>query len=347
MPVRSFIAALVGFVALTVASAIIAAQRGVDFGYASDLLFGRAEGSFFCVALAWGWLGAGLLCVAGFFAAFADEADDADLPSRVRVPMGAPVALFLISAGLLWLALGCAAPRLVESVAAIAAPSPAAPADLDDALEGGEESDAPVDQDRTEPPTPDDPPPAPEPAPAPPPAPAVLNTATTLAWPYEYPRIRGEEIIGSPAMDAALAAFLPMDDAGGAVHGLLCDKAWVAFTGSASEEGPPDRNSTRARARARLAAERALAWLDAHRGCPRPIVLGVDLGQHVPTDAAGPWATAYQRQAIVIGRARATPDEALTAFEALAEMRAYYAGQRAALLGARSYRNEPSLFVPD
>ncbi len=337
MAVRSSIAALIGFVAFIVGSAVIAAGRGADFGDISALLFGRVEtASSQCILFGWGWLVAGLLSVAGFFAVFGGDDESA---GRVRMPVGVPILFLLVAGGLLWLALGCqpipAAPA--ETSPAIVEPAPPSPQpDIDDALDGAKPEAEPAAA----------PPPAVlEPAPTPRAKPPVLSAETAMAWPYEYPRIRGDEIVGSTAMDNAIAALFPMDDGDGAVRRMLCGKAWVAFTGSASEEGPADRNSTRARARARLVASRAESWLDRHSDCARPVVLGVDLGQHVPTDAVDPQATAYQRQVIVIGRDRASPDETVTPLAALAEMQAHYAAKRSGMLGSRAYRGQPAIFL--
>jgi hypothetical protein len=139
-----------------------------------------------------------------------------------------------------------------------------------------------------------------------------------------------------------------MDDKDGKVAAMLCGKAWVAFTGSASEEGPADRNAMRAKARAELVAARAEAWLDAHSDCRRPVIVALDLGQHQATNVGDPGATAYQRQLLVISRARATPEESVSSAAAVEEMEKFYADDvmRSRLLGARNYRHQAAAFIP-
>ncbi|HXI88350.1 MAG TPA: hypothetical protein VNH64_12880, partial [Parvularculaceae bacterium] len=91
------------------------------------------------------------------------------------------------------------------------------------------------------------------------------------------------------------------------------------------EEGPLQRNERRARVRADLALAAADKWLAAHSECQRPLLLGVDLGQHILTIASSPEATAYQRQILMISRERSGADEAVTPGEASDELGAFLA----------------------
>jgi hypothetical protein len=131
---------------------------------------------------------------------------------------------------------------------------------------------------------------------------------------------------------------------------LLCGKLWVAVSGSASEEGPADRNARRARFRTELAMARAERWLAAHPECGETVVLGVDLGQHAPT---GPItdngaATAYQRQILLAWRRRADGDQAVDAAAAESELRAFLADRdnRLALYAGRRFPNPPAILGP-
>lgn len=354
----SYIAALVAFFALIAGSALISGWRGAEFSGLSDILFGRSEdGSLLKTALAWGWVALGLGAVAGAFLSFISEEDDDPRVQRRRFPIAAPLVALFSSFGLLWVIFAPTSALLADAGTA-ASGEPAGPVNLEAELAGGELEVAVVEL--------AEPQPAEEPQPAPaqatvdtPPAEAarIIEVARPLTeseetgfyWTYEYPLIRDGSVVSSNEVDRALAAFMPMDDRNGGVATMLCGKAWVAFSGSASEEGPPDRNEMRARARAELVAARAETWLDAHPDCRRPVIVALDLGQHNPTNADDPAATAYQRQLIVIGRARASEEEILDALSALEEMRVFYANEsmRTKLLGARHYRSQASVFVPD
>jgi hypothetical protein len=352
MRAGSFVAAFAAFLALLLASAVLAALRGSDIGAVSDILFLRDRNAgLLAAALGWLWLIFGLFSVGAAFAAFAVlEGDDAPdrLPHR-RMPKVAPVFLMAASLLALWFVFAPARPPASPPLVA----APATPIDVDTALAGAAA------------PAPEAPPAAAAPiaaaatsAAAAPPAPlssadrareATLAIETPLIWTYEYPLMRDGAPLASPEVERALAELLPMRDPDGNVARLLCGKAWVAFTGSASEEGPPQRNAMRARARAMLLARRAEIWLDEHPQCERPVILAMDLGQHAPTAAGSPADTAYQRQAIVVSRVRARPDERLDATEAKAELAAFYAdpAMRGRLLGSRRFPADPAIFGQD
>ena len=125
----------------------------------------------------------------------------------------------------------------------------------------------------------------------------------------------------------------------------LCGKAWVAVTGSSSQEGPEDRNRKRAAMRAAAAQSAAHGWIENHPECGRTIVLGVDLGQHAPSvgESDDGAASAYQRQTLIVSRARADAGDAITASGAASELRAFLddPASRAALYGGRVFPSEP------
>lgn len=354
----SYIAALLAFVILIGGGAIVSGLRGVEFSVFSDILFGRdANPSVLKTALAWGWVALGLAAVAGAFVSFISEEDDDPRAPRRRFPIAIPMLALAGSFGLLWV-IFAPSKMLVAAVAPVAGQEPAA--NLEEELAGGEAELAAAEPVAT---APAEPPPL-EPtlveraAALPPPEekariieaarPLTASQDTSFYWTYEYPLIRDNKVLSSPEVDRALAEFMPIEDRDGAVARMLCGKAWVAFSGSASEEGPKERNEMRARARAELVAARARFWLDRHPECQRPVIVALDLGQHRRTNADDPAATAYQRQLIVIGRDRASEDETLDPSTAVEEMRVFYSNEamRSKLLGARHYRGEAAVFVP-
>jgi hypothetical protein len=129
---------------------------------------------------------------------------------------------------------------------------------------------------------------------------------------------------------------------------LLCGKAWVAVTGSASEEGPADRNAERSRLRAAAAAEAARRWIARHPDCGATHIFGVDLGQHAAgsPDETGA-ATAYQRRVLILSRLR-QDGETLTVEAARTELAGHLANPatREAALGGRRFPAEPAILAP-
>jgi hypothetical protein len=353
----SYIAALLAFIILIGGGAIVAGLRGTEFGALSDILFGQAaESSVVKLVLAWGWVILGLAAVAGAFVSFISEENDDPRVQRRRFPVALPLLALVGSFGLLWV-IFAPSRTLIASVAEESVAEKAPAPDLEEELAGAETETglaeaAPAESAPLQPTVL-------EPAAALPPPeekariieaakPLTVSEETGFYWTYEYPLIRGNKVVSSPEVDRALAEFMPLDDKDGAVARMLCGKAWVAFSGSASEEGPRDRNEMRARARAELVAARARFWLDRHPECARPIIVALDLGQHSQTSAGDPGATAYQRQLIVIGRDRQSNDESLPPAAAVEEMRIFYgnAAMRAKLLGTRHYLGEAAVFVP-
>lgn len=360
MRAGTFIAALVAVFAFLVGSIAVAGVRHGDLSVVSDFLFRRAgDPSLVKTTLAWAWLVLGVAAVGGAFLAFV-ALDGDDLPNRLphrRFPKLAPVILLASSLGVLWLLL--APPRLnPQSSADAARIAPEPPAlDVEARLAGAptEKTSQPSSQELViEPvvaPIAEEPK---SPQPSEPIAPAEIEKAattseeTSLYWTFEHPIVSEGRVLSSPEADRDIARLIPMKDADGAVARMLCGKIWVAFSGSASEEGPRERNALRSHARANLLAARGKAWLDAHSDCDRPVILALDLGQHEPTGAGDPARTAYQRQAIIISRARTSPAEKLSAEEARGELEAFYADaeMRGRLLGGRRFGSEPVIFAP-
>jgi hypothetical protein len=360
MRAHSFVAAMVTFFALIAGSAVIAGMRGAEFGAVSQYMFGGG-GGFLKGVMSWGWAILGLLGVAGAFVAFTAGEGDDDGAWHRRFPAVLPILFLALSFGVLWLTMGPKAAPAAKPIIVAEKETPAPAANLEEELAGGEDAFAelePLEPESASESEPvelaalaesevhrEEPKVAEEIAPI---APLASAEETGLFWMYEYPRIVDGRVVSSREVDRALAAFLPMDDKDGKVAAMLCGKAWVAFTGSASEEGPADRNAMRAKARAELVAARAEAWLDAHPDCRRPVIVALDLGQHQATNVGDPGATAYQRQLLVISRARATPEESVSSAAAVEEMEKFYADDvmRSRLLGARNYRHQAAAFIP-
>jgi len=184
--------------------------------------------------------------------------------------------------------------------------------------------------------------PAPTEVPAPPQE-AIRPVASEsgFSWSYMDPIMRASGPVWSP--DAA-----PFGDDGENAR-LLCNVAWVAVTGSSSEEGPENRNMARSRARTLRAMSRAEEWLFRHTECGPTIVLGLDLGQHVAVEnVRDPAASAYQRRVLTVVRSRRDGGERLSVAGARAELTAYLADpeNRRRLLAGRAFPAEPQILTP-
>lgn len=316
-PVRALIAGTLALVMLVAGLFIVASLAGASPHDLVPLLsLSRASADLLCFLAAWGALVSGALAViAGFLAFIARE--DVDEIRRRGFPKALPILLIALSLALAWYALRCA---------------------------------------ETPPPTPIDAPVAPTPQPQPPPpvepekpkpeievaAPTVTGVASSFEWRFMDPLIRER---GPLWTGGETAPFANENEA----LALLCGKAWVAVTGSASEEGPADRNERRARLRAERAAVAARRFLARHAECGETPVFAVSLGQHAPTGAGGGdgAATAYQRQMFVIARARASAEAALSRSAARAELAAFLAdGASASILAERRFSSAPVLLEP-
>lgn len=324
MQTRALFAFIIALAALAAGAVIIASQEGAGLADFLDIIFRRApEVSLLCVIAGWAAL---LFALLALLAAIAFFWVDEDEEMTRRGGAGAPLVLLLVSFVFFWLALRC--PAAEEGPAPLPEPAIAAP-------EPEPEPEAPVD---VEVDVEEEAPPAPE------------RQARAIDWEFMIPLIGGEGYRQTPSMEAALSEFFAMDDPGGKVRALLCGKAWIAFAGASSEEGPRERNERRARIRAELVLEKAQSWLDAHaQDCERPVLFGIDLGQHQETGAGSPDGalTFYQRQTLIVARERA-PGEAVAAGAAEAELRAYLADEetRRAFLAGRRYMKAPEVFVP-
>ncbi|MEE2690389.1 MAG: hypothetical protein VX640_02500 [Pseudomonadota bacterium] len=327
-PIRAFAIGLAALIALVAGAVVTANSHDSDLAGLVALLLARYPGaSVLCVIVAWASVLAGVLSVVAFYGAFSEETDRYD---RKRFPRVVPVLFFLLSIGLIWVAFLCASRQPTSSPIADR-PSPviaAAPA-------SEPQFAAPIESDKR-----------PEEAP---PRPEVSARALPLAWIYAEPLIFDGDWRASREAQIQLAALFPPADPDGSVAALLCDKAWVAFAGAASQEGPLARNERRARLRAELAAEAAGRWLEAQGSeCVRPILLGIDLGQHEATlDDPEPRDSASQRQLLVVSRSPTGENEWLSVDQAVAEMRDFYADPagRTVLLGPRRYQRKPVVFV--
>lgn len=329
MPVRSLIAAIIALVILATGSVLIMAQEKATYAdFLALLQLRQPDASLLCVLAGWGAVVAGALTVVTSFAAFIAEDDDGI--RRRGFPKGIPIIFLLMALALFWGAIRCVTRAAPETVRIVVAPAPAP---------------EPVGE-----PEPEPLPPLIE-EPAPPAIPSVATYATGMTWRFMYPLILDGTYVRSPENTQALARLFPADDPYSEVRGMLCGKAWVAFTGSASEEGPFERNERRARLRAELVAAQAKSWLSS-RGpdCPRPVILGVDLGQHAPTEAVSldGAATGYQRQVLIAARDRASAGEAVTPSEAADELRQYLAdpANEQALLAGRRFQRPAKVLVP-
>jgi hypothetical protein len=310
-PVRAFIAAFLAAV-MVIAGAMIVA-RASDRA-ASDLIEVLLAGpgiGWPCFLAAAGavLMGAGGVLTA--FLAFIAREEEDDGPFRRRgFPKSAPLLFVILSLALVWFALRCTnAPEPAAPIPVAVEPETPPTEDIDVALEGGD----PVDQ-----------------------RPTVFAAPTRFSWTYQNPLIRGD---GTGIWVDGDRPFADDSEA----RALLCDKAWIAVTGSSSEEGPAARNAIRSRLRARAADNAASGWIRSHPDCAAGPLFAVDFGQHSPVsgDASGA-ATAYQRQVYVIARA-AAPGENINEDAARAELAAFLAdpSSQAQLFGGRRFLAEP------
>lgn len=319
-PVRALIAGLLAAILFGAGLFIAASLAG---GRPHDLVpllsLSRTPFSLWCFLAAWGALLLGFLGVLAAFLAFiAPEEEDDPRFRRRGFPKAAPLVLIALAIALAFFALRCV--RDHETPIAVAVP----PQEFETSPET---------------PLPDDEFDVLEATSLPPP---VAVRAADFQWRYMDPLIR--EPGGVWAQNG-----LPFSNDDENAR-LLCGKAWVAVTGSASEEGPAERNAARARLRTERAMARTQSWLERHEECGRTVVLGIDLGQHASTGpiADEGAATAYQRQILVASRGRIGEDEELSTDTAEHELRAFLAepANRAALYAGRQFPAEPAILAP-
>lgn len=345
--------ALVKAVLATVLTAIIflaglVIVSGVAGARATDLLellsTNHQPFRLLCFLAAWGSIALGGLSLLMAFLAFIapDEEEDDPRLHRRRFPKAAPMLLVALALALAFIALRCAAAAVVAPVVTpVVAPVVEEPETVEPAPLA-----APIIEEE----------PGPEPRAAQAPVvsatPLVYGEASDFEWLYTFP-IPGE---GRPAWSSVEQPFA--DDA--EARRLLCGKAWVAVTGSASEEGERALNQQRARLRTERAMTRAANWIAAHPECGQTPVLGINLGQHVREgdngqeggdgqgDGDGPEATAYQRQVLTVGRALGPDETALTAAQARREASAFINDPAAfsAFLGRRRFQDAPTIIEP-
>ncbi len=346
MTFRALLGVIITTLLLVGGGFLILRHFGASIDDYSDALFFQAdENRLRCFFFALGALLSGLFAILSNFPVFADV-DEEDI-DRDEFPFGAIPFFLIVSLILFAFSLRCAAPAAVEILDDATASTPVAPVAAP-AEEPVVEPEALIE----EPEPIADPEPVLPPAPPPPPEPTVSDVSAARAWPYKYPLVRDGAHVPSSVDQRFLATVFPSDDPQASVSSLLCGKAWIAVTGASSQEGPALRNETRARLRAELAAAAARQWLDAAPpSCRQPVILGVSLGQHLPTvenGDVGTDATAYQRQVMFVSRARAADGAPVTGSDAMEELQTFLgseAGARA-LLGSRAYHSAPSAFSP-
>lgn len=317
-PVRALIAGIFAAVLFGAGLFIAAGFAGArPHDLVPILSIDRTPFNFICFLAAWTGVIAGVLGVfAAFFAFLAPEEEDDPRFRRRGFPKIAPLVLIALSLGLTWFALRCAGVAAHERpIAILLAP------EVGDAPEA-EVFEPPENEARTRPEARAEPP-----APV---RPFPIAAAADFQWAYEIPLAHRE---------IAQVDLKGLFDAEAQTARLLCGKAWVAVTGSASEEGPTGRNETRARRRAAAARAVAADWIAGRAECGATPVFAVSLGQHANVLGAGDdgAASAYQRQVLTVSRDR-MEGETMSADAAEAELRdfldephnldALYAGRR-------------------
>ncbi len=321
-PVRALIAGLLAAVIFAAGLFIAAnAAEARPHDLVPLLSIGRTPFSVWCFLAAWGAVGFGVLGVLSAFLAFVAPEEEEDPRFRRRgFPKALPPFLIALALGLAYLALACGPKSGDEPPIAVPVPpapdlGPPSPTKL-----SGEEDPLP------------EPPPQIEP---------VGVAAASFQWRYMDPRVSDGRAFWTGGSE-------PFAD-GAETRALLCGKDWIAVTGSASQEGPAERNAARARRRTERAMKNAASYIYNRDDCGGAHVFGVDLGQHVPTgvslDDAGA-ATAYQRQVLVASRARGGASMSVDAAEA--DLRAFLSDPagRAALLAGREFAAEPDIIRP-
>ncbi len=319
-PVRAVAAAILAAIMVVAGALIVARALGREAADLFEVLFAGPALGLPCFLAAAGAVLFGALGVLTAFLAFIareEEEDDERGFRRRGFPKSLPLVLIILTLTLVWVALRCRPAPAPEAPVAVAVEPEAPPAEeIEQELAGGEA------------------PPAPDPQ-----REAYVFGETRFDWGFKDPLIRD----GRPVWMSRERPFTDETDAA-----LICGKAWVAVTGSASEEGPAERNAERSRLRARAAAEAAQRSLAGRPQCGETFVFGVDLGQHAKgaADESGA-ATAYQRRVLVIARDR-RDGEALSQETARAELAAALAdpGRRAALVGGRIFPAAPAIVTP-
>jgi len=347
MTIRSILAAIITVILMVGGIYLILQFTDATFSdYFSALLFQNDAHPLRCFLFAFGAIVCAILalvsCVAAYF-----EDEHFDEYEHDEFPIGAIPFFIVASLGLFFFALGCSADRssaepFADETVEIEPAMTKVPEPLLDALvEPEPETVEQIDL---------GPPPLPEI-----PQPEVHGLFGAGSWPYKLPLVRNDQPVESPELtDFLNNDVFPFGDRAGGVRSILCGKAWVAIVGSASEEGPSDRNMKRARFRAELALKRAEEWLDHHEdSCRRPVLLGVDQGQHRPTTEGpieGPESSISRTQRALnfYLRPHYPGEGSLSKTEAMEELRAYL-DHRWALPGLtvsdRLYNKKPEAFT--
>lgn len=317
-PLRALLGAAVMLIAVIVGVAVVLQLIGVTFPEFAKNAFGASDAATF-VSRAAAILAtlAGLAAI--FFAYIAwYEEPRFDGVAHSGFPRFIPVLLWLATLFLIVVSVG-ALKKKVEAPPPAPAATAAEPAAPEEPLplEGGT-----------------------------PPEPKVSAIPLSATYTFKYPLITQQGPVGLNHTEQDVAIALPIDDPDGAVRALLCDKAWVALAGSASQEGDRARNEARSRLRTEAAVARAETWLKAHPECKAPVLIGLDLGQHEPVVTEPRYDgvdTAGQRRLIVVSRALRRGEQRPALDAALDEAEAFYRSPagRIAILDGRRYEREP------
>ncbi|MBY0422005.1 MAG: hypothetical protein K2Q06_06845 [Parvularculaceae bacterium] len=319
-PLRALLGAVVMTLALVIGAAVVLQTSGATFSDFAHHAFGASDRATF-----WGRATGALAVLFGLsailfaYVAWYEE-PRFDGVAHSGFPRFIPVVLWAATLAL-----------VVISVGALKKVEPAKPA----------APEAPASPPAT--PKPEDPLPLEGGAP---PEPKVTAIPLSATYTFKYPLITTQGAVGLNHTERDVAMALPIDDADGSVRALLCDKAWVALAGSASQEGDRQRNEIRSRLRTEAAVARAETWLAAHPDFAAPVLIGLDLGQHEPVVSDPRFDgvdTAGQRRLIVVSRALRAGETRPSLDAALDEAEAFYKSPvgRAAILGGRRFEREP------
>lgn len=333
MAFRGFLAAFFTLAALVAGAVLIMRVQDASLAEVMQIVF-SGDAGIVCRVAGWAALAAAAMSVlTGFIAFFVEEEEDAG--RRRGFPKGIPLVFGLVALAIFYVLFDCAervkanrapaeGPATVDLPAAPGAAGEAAARAAREGTNGDPAGEAAV---ITDTPVTRAPVPAEE-ALTFRPAPYAASDSWAYTWPYMIPLMDGDGgALGASALSRARADFLPPAQAD-AIADAFCGAAWIAVTGSSSEEGPEARNKARAAVRARAGVDATRTFIDSYTDeCGSPHIFGVDLGQHAPTGAAegDGAATGWQRRAVFIVAPAGGDAAALTAAGARAELEAFIA----------------------
>ena len=349
MSLNSILAAIVAAIATLFGVALIAGIRSDGIAELLPLLFFRG-GELICTLAAWGSVLAGLVGVASAYASFLEPEEDEYYRGESFPMLIAPLFMVASFVGA-WFAFSCvgaeeieapvAAPIEVAEPAAEALPAAAPdPEPIIDAEPVVEEAPEEIVEEAVEEAVEEI---------APPSVPQPF--ATGVSWPYKLPRVIGSGQNASPEIDAMLESIFEGNATTPSIENMACNMAWVAFAGATSQEGPEARNKKRARVRSVMLTETARQWLAENEFCGETVLIGIDLGQHENVVAApgeGGVGTAYQREVLIISRAKVYGENPSAPADAVAELEEWLSteGNLEAFLAGREYKDPHVVFLP-